>query len=287
MSNIAFLGLGAMGNRMAARLIAAGHTVTVWNRSAAKTTPFAERGVSVADNPRAAAKGAEIVIAMLRDDEASRQTWLDPQAGALAGLGESAIAIECSTLSIPYVRELAQAVAAADRSFIEAPLAGTRPHAEAGTLVFFAGGSTTDIDIARTVLGDMGSAVHNAGEVGAGAAVKLMVNALLGAQLAQMGELIAFAEKSGVDPATAVEIVGQTVVSSESARSGAQAMLAGRFTPMFPIELVSKDFGLIRTSADHAGATLPLSDAVGAIYGRGVEAGIGDSNIAGIVSLYR
>src|SRR5262245_16666292 len=118
---IAFLGLGAMGGRMAARLVAAGHQLIAWNRSDGRAMP---EGAVRAASPFAAADGAELVISMVRDDDASRAVWLGRQ-GALAAMSDRAIGIECSTLSLPYVDELAAAFRAADRQFLDAPLAGT------------------------------------------------------------------------------------------------------------------------------------------------------------------
>ena len=108
MSKIAFLGLGAMGSRMAARLLAAGHAVTVWNRSAERTAPLVEQGAQAAATPADAAAGAEVVIAMLRDDSASEAVWCDPETGAAVGMAEGALAIECSTLTVDWTRRLGE-----------------------------------------------------------------------------------------------------------------------------------------------------------------------------------
>ena len=131
MNKIAFLGLGAMGLRMAANLVNAGHSVTVWNRDPAKAAPRAALGAGIAGTPKAAAGGAEIVIAMVRDDEASRRVWLDPETGALGWLGRHAIAVESSTLSVGWVKALAAAAGERGISFLDAPVVGSRPQAEA------------------------------------------------------------------------------------------------------------------------------------------------------------
>ena len=249
---IAFLGLGAMGSRMAARLIDAGHELTVWNRTAAATAPLAEKGAGVAASPADAAKDADIIISMVRDDDASARVWFASD-GALTSMGEKAVGIECSTLSVPFVRELAGHFDGARRAFLDVPLAGSRPQAVAGQLIFLAGGDAGVLDPVRPVLETMGGAVHHAGAHGAGAVVKLMVNALFGTQLALVGELIGFAAKSGVDPVRAVEILGATPVVSPAAKLAAGAMLAGQFAPAFPIDLVAKDYGLLAASAEAAG----------------------------------
>ena len=129
---IAFLGLGAMGSRMARRLLGGEDTVRVWNRSPAPAQALAEYGAVVADSPRAAAEGADAVITMLADDSAARAVWLDPARGAMAGLGPEALAIECSTVTPGWIAELN--AAASPRAVVDAPVAGSRPQAEAGQI---------------------------------------------------------------------------------------------------------------------------------------------------------
>ena len=280
--NIAVLGLGAMGSRMAAKLIDAGHEVTVWNRSQARTTP---QGATRAASPAAAAAGASLGISMLRDDAASYEVWLG-DGGALAALPETGVGIECSTLSLPFVSELGEVFAKAGRAFLDAPLAGSRPQAEAGQLIFFVGGDSQALETARPALEAMGAAVHHAGATGAGALVKLMVNALFGAQLALLGEVIGMAKRSGHDPARAVEILGATPVVSPAAKLSAGAMLGEAFPPAFPIDLVEKDFGLLAASATALDASVPLGEATRAIYAAAKEEGYGEDNITGIVQRY-
>jgi 3-hydroxyisobutyrate dehydrogenase len=180
---VAILGLGAMGSRMASRLIDAGLAVTVWNRTPAVAEALARTGARSAATPQAAALGAEVVISMVYDDEASRSVWLDPDDGALGGMSAGGLGIECSTLSPAHVVRLHEAAAAHGVAFLDAPLAGSRPQAEAGQLIFMVGGAVADVTRAEPVLLAMGSAVHRAGEAGAGSVVKLMVNTLFGSQL--------------------------------------------------------------------------------------------------------
>src|SRR5579864_5429565 len=169
MAKIAFLGLGAMGSRMAGNLLKAGHAVTVWNRDPSKVTPLAALGAVIAGTPKAAVPGAEIVIAMVRDDGASQRVWLDPESGALGGVGRQAIAIESSTLTVGWVKTLSAAAAGRGVSFLDAPVVGSRPQAEAAELTFLAGGDSSVLARAEPVLRVMGSAVHHVGSSGAGA----------------------------------------------------------------------------------------------------------------------
>lgn len=269
---IAFLGLGAMGSRMAARLVAAGHEVVVWNRSA-RALP----GAAVAGTPREAAVGAEMVIATVRDDAASEAVWLGPE-GALAGMGPGALGIECSTVTPDHVRRLHGL-----GRFVDAPMAGSRPQAEAGQLIFLVGGDLANVARAEPVLLAMGATVHHAGACGAGAAVKLMVNTLFATQVAVMAELIGMADRAGIDPARAVEIIGATPVASPAGKGAAAAMLGRGFAPAFPIDLVVKDLAMALAS----GADLPMAAVTAAVFGRAVDAGHASANITGVVQLFR
>jgi 3-hydroxyisobutyrate dehydrogenase len=286
MTKIAFLGLGAMGSRMAANLIKAGHALTVWNRDAAKAAPLAALGAAVAATPAEAVAGAEIAIAMLRDDEASRRVWLEPGTGALAALPQGAIVIESSTLTVGWARELAEAAQVRGLLALDAPVAGSRPQAEAGQLIFLAGGDAVVLAQAEPILRAMGGAVHHAGPTGAGAAIKLGVNALFGIQVAAMAEILGLLAANGVDRAKAVEIIGATPVASPAAKGAAASMLAAIYQPMFPVELVEKDFGYIH-AAGAAGAGVPMADAARAVMQAAMARGLGEQNLTSLAELYR
>lgn len=286
MSKVTVLGLGAMGARMAARLIQAGNIVTVWNRTTERASALVAAGAALAPDPRTAAQGAEFVIAMVRDDEASQAIWLDADTGALAGLEPDAVAIECSTLTVAWVRTLAAHHASAGRPFLEAPVAGSRPQAEAGQLIWFVGGDAATLSQAEHVLTAMGSAVHHAGAAGEGAAVKLAVNALFGIQVAALAEIVGGLKRSGADAARLLEILGSTPVCSAAAKGAIASMLSGAFPPMFPVELVEKDLDYARVSASAAGAATPMTEAAQAVFRHAIAAGHGRDNLTGVVRLY-
>ena len=286
MAKIAFLGLGAMGSRMAASLIAAGHELTVWNRDTAKSSPLAEKRAKTSASPREAAADAEFIIAMLRDDEASRHVWMDQDTGALAGMAPAAIAMECSTLSLDWTRELARHCELRNQPFVDAPLAGSRPQAEARQLIFMAGGDPEVLAKAEAPLLAMGEAVHHTGPTGSGMVLKLAVNTLFGIQVAAAGELVAMLRRQGLDPARAVEIIGATPVCSAAVKVAAGMMLADAFAPMFPIELVAKDFGYALDAAGSAGMA-PMIAAAKEVYSHAMTRGLGGDHLTSIVQLYR
>ncbi|MCU0684289.1 MAG: NAD(P)-dependent oxidoreductase [Polyangiaceae bacterium] len=287
MSKVSVLGLGAMGSRMASKLLAAGHAVTVWNRTPERAQALREAGATVAATPREAAVGASFVIAMVRDDAASRDVWTNPTTGALAALGADALAIESSTLSLEWVATLASRCHERGVGFLDAPVAGSRPQADAGQLIYFVGGQAAELARAKPVLEAMGAAVHHAGPSGAGAAVKLAVNALFGVQVAALAELIGWLRKAGLDAPRAMEILAATPVCSPAAKGASASMLAAAFAPAFPVELVEKDFGCLRAAATIAGSALPVAKAAGDVFSLALNAGQGEENLTSVVKLYR
>jgi 3-hydroxyisobutyrate dehydrogenase len=283
---IAFLGLGAMGRRMATRLVEAGHDVVAWSRSGVpeETPALHGRGVK---SPRAAADGADVVIAMVTDDEASRAVWEDPEHGALVGLRPGAIAIESSTLTPVWVRTLGTRVRAAGAEWLDAPVMGSRPQAEAGALVHLVGGSTEVVERARPVLEAIGSAVLHVGPTSAGAMTKLIANALFGVQVAVLAELLGLASKAGLDGAAVVEALGQLPVTSPAAKAAATGMLADRFEPMFPTNLVAKDFRYALATAEPNRSALPIVRAASILFEDALTRGLGNQNLTAVARLYR
>jgi 3-hydroxyisobutyrate dehydrogenase len=253
-----------MGSRMADRLVAARHAVTRWSRSTATQTP------------RDAAADADIVIAMVRDDDASRAVWLGPD-GALAGMGSGALAIDCSTLTVAWVKELASTATAAGIAFLDGPVLGSRPQAEAGQLIHLLGGEDSDVARAAPALAAMGGKQLHVGPVGAGAALKLIANALFGIQVAALAELIARMPALGLDPAPAVALLGETPVLSPAAKGAAGLMLAGNHAPMFPVDLVAKDFRYAIGDA-----VMPMAGAALARFEAASAAGFGDRNLTAL-----
>ncbi len=286
MARITILGIGAMGSRMAKTLLKAGHEVTVWNRSQDKIAPLIALGARAAISPRAAVATADFAIAMVRDDDASRQVWLSQDTGALVNMPKGAVVIESSTVTIAWARELNQACSAHEIAFLDAPVAGSRPQAEDAQLIYFVGGDAAVVARAEPILKTMGSIVHHAGAAGSGAAVKLVVNALLGVQLAAMAELIGFMRRCGLDVAKVIEIMSATPVCSRATKFAADAMLARNFTPLFPIELVEKDFGYVLETAAVNNARVPMVQAARQVCAQALEYGYGGDNITGLVQLY-
>ena len=282
MTEITFLGTGAMGSRMVARLLDAGHAVTVWNRTAEAAEPLKAKGAIVAASPKAAATGAEIVISMLTDDTAARAVWLDPETGAANGLAPGAIAVEAGTVTPAWTADLARAAAGRGAKCLDAPVAGSRPQAEAGQLIFMVGGAAADVEAAAPVLRAMGSAVHHVGGTGQGAVLKLAVNTLFAAQLAAAAELLGYLAKAGIEPTDAAETLAVFPVVGPAVAGAMKLMAAGDDRPMFTIDLIVKDLGYALADAERRGARLAVAPAVRAAF----ATARGGDNVSGLARVY-
>lgn len=287
MTAVAVMGLGAMGSRIAQNLLKAGHDVVVYNRTAARAASLVALGATLAPSPRAAAEQSAVVIALVTDDLASRQLWLAEETGALNGLTSAAVAVEMSTLTVSWVQELAAAVAEQGAQFLEAPVVGSRPQAERGQLIALVGGQPTLLDQVRPVLtAAVASRSHHLGSVGQGTAMKLAVNTLFGVQVAALGELLGLLAQAGIAPAQAIACLGELPVLSPAAAGAGGLMVAQNHAPLFPIDLVAKDFTYVAQLAQHLDAPLPVGEAVAALYQSAIATGYGGDNITGVARLF-
>jgi 3-hydroxyisobutyrate dehydrogenase len=269
---------------MAKALIGGGHRVTVWNRSTGQSEALRRDGAIIASSPGDAASAAEFVISMVRDDIASRAVWLER--GALAALSPGAMAIESSTISTAWAGEFARLANARQVSLLDAPVVGSRPQADQRQLIFLVGGGAEDVLRATPVLQAMGGAIHHVGPAGAGVAVKLAVNALFAVQVAALAELIGALGRSGIDLGRAVDAIAATPACSIGAKGAAASMLANRFEPLFPVELVEKDLRYAQALAEGVNATLPLSDSAREVMSTAIARNFGADHLTGVIRLY-
>jgi 3-hydroxyisobutyrate dehydrogenase len=286
MTAIAFLGLGAMGSRMAQRLIDAGYDVTVWNRTPAAAENFTAKGAKAAGTPKTAAANADVVFSMVTDDRAAREIWLDAETGAANGLKAGAIAIEVSTVSPAWVHELNAVVTARGASLLDAPVAGSRPQAEAGQLIFMVGGNAAIIERAKSAFAPLAANIIHVGTVGQGAVLKLAVNTLFAAQLQSVAELLGFLTRNGFELVQAAELLGQFPIVAPPVAGAAKMMAAKSTAPLFTIDLIEKDLGYILDAAAASGADLPGAANVRAIFGKAQAKGLGQSNVSGLAALF-
>ncbi|ADU14114.1 NAD(P)-dependent oxidoreductase [Asticcacaulis excentricus] len=283
--SIAFLGLGIMGAAMAQRLIDAGYALRVYNRNRSRSSTF-KRHARIADSPREAADGAQIVISMVTDDDASRAVWMGP-AGALVHLRPGTICLETSTLSPDWIREWAKAVTAAGGIPVDAPVTGTKSHAEAGQLVFVLGGDPDAIDALRPALTAMSRKIVHLGPTGSGSVFKLINNFMGGVQLATLAEAFAMIDRAGLDTELAIETLldgspGSPMVKMVSAR-----VMADDYRPNFQVALQAKDMVYALQTAESLNVNLPTVKAALTTIQSVVGEGHGAEDIATVVRTAR
>jgi 3-hydroxyisobutyrate dehydrogenase len=280
------LGIGIMGAGMARQLLAKGFDVTVWNRDVSKTATLATAGAKVAATPAMAVAGADLVLAMLANDEASRAVWLGKEA-ALAAMRTDAVAIESSTLTVNWIRELAAAAQARGIAFLDAPVTGSKVQAENGALSFLVGGAVEVLERVRPALAAMGGNIAHLGATGSGAMMKLINNFLCGVQVASLAEAIAMAERSGLDVRQVAAVLSAGSPGSPLVKIVAQRMLDRAYEPNFFIPLMAKDLGYARQAFARAGIELASADVARARFVEAERAGMGQKDIAAIVELLR
>jgi 3-hydroxyisobutyrate dehydrogenase len=283
---VSVLGLGIMGAGMARQLISKGFDVTVWNRSSAGTSSFAGTRARIAATVAEAGRDADIVIAMLANDEASRSVWLGP-GGALAAMHAQAIAIESSTLSVDWVLELAASAQAHALGFLDAPVTGSKAQAESGTLAFLVGGEAKVLERARFALQAMSGNIAHLGPTGNGAIMKLINNFLCGVQIASLAEALAMAERSGLDARQAVTLLSTGAPGSPLVKALAQRMIERAYEPHFLVSLMAKDLSYARQAFAGVGIDLASADAARERFVAADRSGFGERDIASIVELLR
>ena len=261
MTSIAFLGLGAMGSRMAMNLHAAGHKLRVYNRDRAKTKPFAEKGIEVSESPAAAAKGMEFVVSIVADDTATRAVMLGAD-GAIAGAAPGTVLIDSSTNTPAIAREVAKAAAAKGCGYLDAPVSGSLAQAQGKELVFMVGGDKAAYAKAQPLFAAMGRLSKFMGGSGAGATIKLINNMLSGTVTAALAEAAQVAEAAGIERDAALEILGEGAAGSRLLKAKLPKMFKRDFAPQFQLELMEKDLRYFLLLAQELDRPVPLASLV-------------------------
>jgi 3-hydroxyisobutyrate dehydrogenase len=278
---LALIGIGMMGERIARRLLDSGHELAVHNRTTERTRSLAGAGAIVADTPRDAAAGAEVVLTMLADPAAVRASAYGDD-GFLAGMAAGSVWADLSTVAPGDAREFAAAARARGRGMLDAPVSGSPGAAERGTLVFLVGGAAEDLAAARPVFDLLGRAVVHLGVNGAGSAGKLAVNAFLLAAMAAGVEAVKLAAGEGIEPPAMLKALGRTEILPAWAIGKLERRGEGDLRPSFSLALADKDLRLIEATAAGSGVDLPLMAAVRGLYADALVAGRGDLDFSAV-----
>jgi len=265
MSTVAFIGLGAMGSRMAMNLHAAGHTLKVFNRSKEKAKPFADKGIEVCASPAAAAKGAEFVCSIVSDDVATREVMLGAN-GVVDAAAPGTIVLDSSTNTPAMSREVAKAGAARGVVYLDAPVSGSLAQAQGKELVILVGGDKAAFDKAQPVLLGMGRMVRRIGESGAGATLKLINNMLSASLTAAIAEAAQAAEAANLDRDATMEVLAEGAAGSRLMKTKLPKIFKRDFSAQFQLELMEKDLRYFLALAQELDRPAPIASLVRSQY---------------------
>ncbi|MEI4486348.1 NAD(P)-dependent oxidoreductase [Frigidibacter sp. MR17.14] len=266
MAKLAFLGLGVMGFPMAGHLQAAGHEVTVYNRSPAKAEAWvAKHGGAFAPTPAKAAAGADIVLACVGNDDDLRSVCLGED-GAFAGMGKGALFVDHTTVSAMVTCELADTAASLGLGFVDAPVSGGQAGAENGALSIMCGGAEDDYARAEPVIAAYAKICRRMGDSGQGQMTKMCNQIAIAGLVQGLSESLHLAEKAGLDIEAVVEVISQGAAGSWQMVNRHKTMAAGKFDHGFAVDWMRKDLGICLATADEVGASLPVTALVDQFY---------------------
>jgi 3-hydroxyisobutyrate dehydrogenase-like beta-hydroxyacid dehydrogenase len=280
---VAFIGLGIMGSRMAANLRRAGFDVVVWNRTRARAE---ELGEPIADSPRAAADGVDVLITMVPDSPEVEAVLFGAD-GAVEALAPGALVIDMSTVAPSASRRIAERLAEREIHFVDAPVTGSSPRAEDGTLTIMAGGSAEDVARARPLFEAMGELIVHAGPTGHGSMVKLLNNAVAAINAAAIAEAFDVGEAYGVDLERLLDVMRAGSAGSVMLELKGRPMLDRSYEPLFKLAHMLKDVRHCLDEARALGEDFDLAADAEALYAAAAESAHADEDFAAVMEAVR
>jgi 3-hydroxyisobutyrate dehydrogenase len=259
-STVGFIGLGAMGQLMARRLLNNGFKIIAYDHTSRKATTLVADGATTTPSVRQLARKSEVIISCLPNDEAVLSVYQGPE-GVLACANPGSIVIEMSTVSPDTSRMLHRMGREHGIDVLDVAISGSTPAAEQGTLTLLGGGDAAVFDACQPIFSAVAKQYFLLGPSGSGTAMKLVVNALLGVNMQAIAEAVAFGEKAGLNRELLLEVLAKTAVVSPAHQN--KLVRAGRddYSPQFPLRLMNKDFRLILEKAGELGAPMPVTAA--------------------------
>ena len=290
MAKLAFCGLGRMGEPMARRLLGSSDELVVWNRTPDKARGLVERGARQATSPAEAASGADAVFTMVSSAGALEEVVFgagdggEGGDGVAAGLAAGATLVEMSTVGPDAVRSMAERLPDGV-GVLDAPVLGSIPQAEDGTLKVFAGGPDDVFERWRPVLERFGTPVH-VGPLGAGAAMKLVANSTLGALMSALAEALALADALGLDQGLVLDVLSDSPIG-RTAKSKRERIETGQYVPNFTLALAAKDMRLVTDAAEKGSVDAKLAAAARAHFQSAEAAGLGELDYSAVIAHVR
>ncbi len=258
MANLGYIGLGAMGSRMASRLLDKGHSVTGYNRTRSKAQWLIDRGMKWGETPRAVAEAADMIFVMVTDSKALDAVASGPD-GFIAGLGNGKVIIDSSTLSPAMSREVAEKVRAKGADMVDAPVSGSVTTLESGKLSVMVGGKKATFDRIKPILDDIGPKVTHVGDNGLALSIKIAHNLSLAVQMLAFSEGVLLAEKSGIPREIAVDVLTHSVIASPMVQYRGPFVLGLPDESWFDVNLMQKDLLLALEMGRRLDVPLPTT----------------------------
>jgi 3-hydroxyisobutyrate dehydrogenase-like beta-hydroxyacid dehydrogenase len=281
-----FLGLGIMGQAMAANLVKAGFEVMVWNRTAEKCEPLIKIGASSGPDPAAVVNQCDITFAMVADPAAARELCFGEH-GVLEGITATKGYIDVSTVDTQTSVEISQAISEKGGRFLEAPVSGSKKPAEDGALVFLCAGDESLYHDAEPALDVMGKKSFYFGETGKGAKMKLVINMIMGTMMTAFGEGLSLGEKAGLSMTDIIEVLDQGAIANPMFRLKGPMMADGRFPTAFPLKHMQKDMRLALLMGDQEGQGLYTAGAANNSYIRARNRGCDDDDFSAVLQVLK
>jgi len=280
--SVGFLGLGTMGRPMAANLLKAGFSVTVWNRTASRMQPLMDLGAKAGCDPAQVAINSDVVITMVSTPADAEQLVLGAD-GVAHGLRRGTVLIDMSTVSPETSRKLADAANKKGADFLDAPVVGSKGPATEGTLVILAGGPSAVLDRCRPILSAMSKTIVHAGENGKGSALKLATNLMLAHLSAGFAEGMLLVERSGIEPQRYLDVLEAGTFRSPWYQTKGAGMMKRDFSTHFALKHMAKDVRLMQSHAQQLGLALPVTQAIEQLFARAEQAGLSEQDYSAIL----
>jgi 3-hydroxyisobutyrate dehydrogenase-like beta-hydroxyacid dehydrogenase len=281
MSVVGVVGLGAMGGHLAGRLLDAGHEVHGTNRTPSRAEELIARGMQWHDTPREVADAADVVISMVTDDAALAAITRGPD-GIVAGLSPDTVYVDMSSVSPQAAVRVAEEVRAAGGHMLDAPVSGSVPQVDQGTLAIMVGGDEATFQRVEPLLRQLGQTVTRVGANGAGVLLKLAINISLAVQVLAFSEGLLLAERGGIDARLAADVMSHSPIGSPMLQARVPLLLDLPDDPWFSVRLMHKDIRLALNEGQRAEVTLPSAAAAAGMLARARDLGYADRDIAAL-----
>ncbi|MEM6737108.1 MAG: NAD(P)-dependent oxidoreductase [Bacteroidota bacterium] len=276
---ISFIGIGIMGSRMATNLLQSGVGLTIYNRSEAPRKKLKEIGAREATSLKEALSDADIVFTMLSKPEVIAELMLT---AGLQDMKQNALWVDCSTVNPSFTQKASKVAKREGIRYLEAPVAGSSPQAEAAELVILVGGEERELNEAKPYLEMMGQKVLHLGAVGKGASFKLVINVMLATGMVAFAEALKFGESMGLDKEFLLKTIPNLAVSPPFTKMKAEVIKEGNYHPQFPLELLYKDLHLAAQTAYENDQALPYATMAKELYAMAMNQGLGRKDMAAV-----